>query len=99
MTCATWSADGHALAIGWQRGWAIWTVYGRLTCYAAGEASDLPASFEDHFMQGISRAVRERSRAGADEQFWNPADLALFVLCPPPPTVKDKSARASPLPH
>jgi hypothetical protein len=29
-----WSSDGYALAVGWENGWALWSVSGR--CLASG---------------------------------------------------------------
>ena len=29
-----WSSDGYALAVGWEHGWALWSVSGR--CLASG---------------------------------------------------------------
>lgn len=32
VTCLEWTSDGYALAVGWERGWAIFTVGGRCIC-------------------------------------------------------------------
>lgn len=29
-TSLAWSSDGHALATGWQKGWSIWSTFGKL---------------------------------------------------------------------
>ncbi|KAK4051297.1 WD40 repeat protein [Microbotryomycetes sp. JL221] len=82
VTSMSWTSDGYALAVGWQFGWAIWSVYGRLGSWSVqgslatgygveGEKSD---AFEDHFMNG----------------FWSPGNLELFILCPPPTYPKHK---------
>ncbi|KAM0787921.1 hypothetical protein ACM66B_006127 [Microbotryomycetes sp. NB124-2] len=80
VTALSWASDGYALALGWQFGWAIWSVYGRLGSWSVqgslatgygveGEKSD---AFEDHFMHGVR------------DLFWSPGNLELFILCPPP---------------
>lgn len=57
------TSDGYALALGWEQGWAVWTVYGRLTTWAVGgdaggaEGGEQPASFQDRFMNGIKELV------------------------------------------
>lgn len=59
------TSDGHALAVGWHSGWALWSTNGRLGSWSVagsldsgygieGERSD---AFEDHFMQGVKGLV------------------------------------------
>ena len=31
-----WSSDGYALAVGWEHGWAIWSVGGRCLAWGFG---------------------------------------------------------------
>lgn len=31
-----WSSDGYVLAVGWEKGWAIWSVGGRCLAWAVG---------------------------------------------------------------
>lgn len=58
------TSDGYALALGWEHGWAVWTVYGRLTTWAVGgdaggaEGGEQSPSFQDRFMNGIKELVR-----------------------------------------
>lgn len=53
-----WSSDGYVLAVGWERGWAIFSVGGR--CLASGFGVDDvvdSARFQDAFMDGIKDLV------------------------------------------
>lgn len=57
------TSDGYALALGWEHGWAVWTVYGRLTTWAVGgdaggaEGGEQSPNFQDRFMNGIKQLV------------------------------------------
>lgn len=31
-----WSSDGYVLAVGWQHGWAVWSVGGRCLAWGFG---------------------------------------------------------------
>ena len=31
-----WSSDGYVLAVGWERGWAVWSVAGRCLAWGFG---------------------------------------------------------------
>jgi WD40 repeat protein len=35
-----WSSDGYVLAVGWEHGWAVWSVAGR--CLAWGFGTEYP---------------------------------------------------------
>ena len=62
------TSDGYALAVGWTCGWAVWTVYGRLTTWSVGvhasgtEDADVPHTFEDSFINGIRMMVLGHNR-------------------------------------
>ncbi|KDN49477.1 LOW QUALITY PROTEIN: hypothetical protein RSAG8_02179, partial [Rhizoctonia solani AG-8 WAC10335] len=36
LTCAEWTSDGYACAVGWERGWGAWSIGGRCLCWAIG---------------------------------------------------------------
>jgi hypothetical protein len=59
VQCMEWSADGYVLAVGWKRGWALWSVGGR--CLASSFGADdhqMDADkFQDAFMHGVRRLV------------------------------------------
>ena len=78
VICATWlaydvllqsisdyagrSSDGYALAIGWERGWSVWSPYGRLSFWgvggtASGAESEPSSTFEDQFLRGVISMV------------------------------------------
>jgi hypothetical protein len=31
-----WSSDGYVLAVGWEKGWAVWSVAGRCLAWGFG---------------------------------------------------------------
>ena len=34
VTSLAWTADGHALAVGYERGWAVWSMFGHLMTHS-----------------------------------------------------------------
>lgn len=53
-----WSSDGYVLAVGWEHGWAIFSIGGR--CLASGFGVDDTIDnerFQDAFMHGIKDLV------------------------------------------
>ncbi|KAG9037462.1 hypothetical protein FRB95_005401 [Tulasnella sp. JGI-2019a] len=64
-----WTSDGYALAVGWERGWSVWSVGGMCLCWAVGvEGGPSSARFDDKFMFGVSSLL------------WMPGNLELLVL-------------------
>jgi hypothetical protein len=56
-----WSSDGYVLAVGWEHGWAIFSIGGR--CLASGFGVDEVVDnerFQDAFMHGIKDLVSHR---------------------------------------
>ncbi|KAF8321799.1 RIC1-domain-containing protein [Clavulina sp. PMI_390] len=71
VTALEWTSDGYALAVGWEKGWAVYTVGGR--CLASsvtyeGEVSE--ERFDDAFMGGVV------------DFMWAPGNLELLTLAP-----------------
>ncbi|KAH7104731.1 RIC1-domain-containing protein [Auriculariales sp. MPI-PUGE-AT-0066] len=64
-----WSSDGYVLAVGWERGWSVWSVSGRCLASGVGVEEDHPV-FSDKFMQGVMYL------------FWIPGNLELVLLAP-----------------
>ncbi|KAF8528030.1 RIC1-domain-containing protein [Hysterangium stoloniferum] len=72
VRCMEWSSDGYVLAVGWDSGWAIWSVGGRCLAWALGVDDDInPTRFHDTFMQGVI------------DLFWIPGNCELIVLANP----------------
>lgn len=64
-----WSSDGHALAVGWELGWSVWSTFGKLMgCSLTENWQDASTRFSDHFMQGVQ------------DLFWGPGNTDLFLL-------------------
>jgi hypothetical protein len=64
-----WSSDSYVLAVGFERGWAVWSVAGRCLAWSFGYADSVDEErFRDVFMGGV-RAL-----------FWAPGDFELVVL-------------------
>ena len=54
-----WSSDMYVLAVGWMRGWAVWSVAGRCLAWSFGYEEQVdPDRFQDSFMGGIRELVR-----------------------------------------
>ncbi|KAL1407763.1 WD40 repeat protein [Vanrija albida] len=69
VTSLEWTSDGYALAVGYERGWAVWSMGGRLGGWGAEALADEEA-WPDSFMNG------------AKALFWAPGNLDLFLLTP-----------------
>ncbi|GAA6007995.1 hypothetical protein JCM11491_006569 [Sporobolomyces phaffii] len=90
VTCLAYTSDGLALAVGWDRGWSVWSVFGRLASWSTqggmtrdegagyGVEGEKGMGFEDHFLAGVRQL------------FWATGDTELVVLCPPPVHPKKK---------
>lgn len=64
-----WSSDGYVLAVGWEHGWAVWSVGGRCLAWGFGVEEHIDAEkFQDYFMNGI-RSL-----------FWSSGNFELVVL-------------------
>ncbi|KAK2461688.1 hypothetical protein APHAL10511_006151 [Amanita phalloides] len=73
-----WSSDGYVLAVGWRRGWGIFSVGGRCLALAVGPGDNVDRlKFQDTFMYGMQNL------------FWGPGNLELFALAFPTSTAPD----------
>ncbi|KAH8917166.1 RIC1-domain-containing protein [Atractiella rhizophila] len=78
VSTLSWTSDGYALAVGWKKGWSIWSVFGRLNCWSNDgrtngieneeEVELVNIRFQDHFMKGVKG------------MFWAAGNLELTVL-------------------
>ncbi|KAH8120516.1 RIC1-domain-containing protein [Phellopilus nigrolimitatus] len=73
-----WSSDGYVLAVGWENGWAIWSVGGRCLAWGFGVDDDVDNErFQDFFMFGTT------------DLFWGQGNFELLVLSRFSPTRQD----------
>lgn len=68
-----WTSDGYALAVGYENGWAVWSMGGRLDGWGVAAQEDDSGPVDD-FMRGVSAL------------FWAPGNLDLFMVAPSAPT-------------
>lgn len=69
ITSMAWTSDGYALAVGYERSWAVWSLGGRLNGWGVMDPdNDEPVT--DSFMNGVSSL------------FWSPGNLDLFMQAP-----------------
>ena len=53
-----WSSDGYVLAVGWEKGWAVWSVGGRCLAWGFGVEYEVDEErFTDAFMYGVRSLV------------------------------------------
>lgn len=53
-----WSSDGYVLAVGWENGWAVWSVGGRCLAWSFGVEYEVDQErFQDTFMYGVRDLV------------------------------------------
>ncbi|OBZ79139.1 Guanine nucleotide exchange factor subunit ric1 [Grifola frondosa] len=73
-----WSSDGYVLAVGWQKGWAIWSVGGRCLAWGFGVEYEVDEEkFQDAFMYGVL------------DLFWAPGNFELVMLAQSSPNKVD----------
>ncbi|KAF9229601.1 RIC1-domain-containing protein [Gyrodon lividus] len=73
-----WSSDGCVLAVGWEHGWAIFSVGGRCLASAFGVDDTVDGErFQDAFMHGVK------------DLFWAPGNFELVVLAQSSPNKPD----------
>ena len=69
VTSMSWTSDGHGLAVAWQRGWAVWSTFGKLmACSVRENESGIHKRFIDTFL------------FGAKALFWVPGNTELYFL-------------------
>ncbi|KAK1921027.1 RIC1-domain-containing protein [Papiliotrema laurentii] len=66
----SWTTDGYALAVGYEHGWAVWSVGGRLGGWGMADSEESDVEKEG-FMHGVK------------DLFWAPGNLELFALSSP----------------
>ncbi|WFD28827.1 WD40 repeat protein [Malassezia nana] len=64
-----WSPEGHALAVGYAHGWALWSALGRLVAH----------SFRDDWAVA-TRVFRDGFAFGVQSLFWGLGGTELFLL-------------------
>ncbi|EPQ26600.1 uncharacterized protein PFL1_05921 [Pseudozyma flocculosa PF-1] len=65
----SWTSDGYALAVGWDKAVGVWSTYGKLMgCSLREDWETASKHFSDSFM------------FGARDLFWGPGNTDLFVL-------------------
>lgn len=70
-----WTSDGYALAVGYEHGWAVWSMGGQLNGWGvAAQDHDEDSGPVDAFMRGVSAL------------FWAPGNLDLVMVAPTEPT-------------
>ncbi|KAI0670204.1 RIC1-domain-containing protein [Trametes maxima] len=73
-----WSSDGYVLAVGWEKGWAVWSVGGRCLAWGFGVEYEVDEErFQDAFMYGV-RGL-----------FWAPGNFELVMLAQSSPNQAD----------
>lgn len=72
VICLDWTADGHALAVGYEHGWAIWSTFGHVMCH----------SFREDWTTA-TRTYRDSFQFGVQSVFWGLGGTELFVLARP----------------
>ena len=69
VTSLSWTSDGHALAVAWEKGWAVWSTYGKL----------MACSLRENW-QGMHKKFMDVFLFGAKKLFWGPGNTDLYFL-------------------
>ncbi|KAM5532186.1 hypothetical protein V8D89_014142 [Ganoderma adspersum] len=73
-----WSSDGYVLAVGWEKGWAVWSVGGRCLAWGFGVEYEVDEDrFTDSFMYGVGSL------------FWVSGNFELVMLAQNSPNKPD----------
>jgi hypothetical protein len=70
LTLLSWSPDGYCLFAGYERGWAIWSVYGKLGANTFGADQSMAETNDEEWLCGV--------RAG----FWVGGGAEILLLGP-----------------
>lgn len=57
VTSFAWTSDGYGLAAGYEKGWAVWSMGGRLGGWGLSEGEDGNRDGEEGFMHGVNDLV------------------------------------------
>lgn len=70
VTSLSWTADGYALAVGWEKGFSVWSVFGKVLMTSIKDDWEefVPSTFQDQYLRGVQ------------DLFWNLASTELFML-------------------
>ncbi|WWC93237.1 hypothetical protein V866_000070 [Kwoniella sp. B9012] len=71
VTSLAWTSDGYCLAAGYEKGWAAWSMGGRLGGWGINDEDALDDG-DDHGQRAV----------GVVDVFWVPGNLELFLLRP-----------------
>ena len=69
ITTLTYSPDGYCLFAGFEKGWAMWSVYGKLQATSFMSTPSISELNEEGWLQGVAEA------------FWIRAGSALLLSC------------------
>lgn len=89
VTHLAWTSDGYALAVAWEKGFSIWSAYGRLTCWSLNGSMDVGDL--DH-VPVLDEAVQDRFVAGVIDLAWVQGDFDLWMLAPAPNEAPGRSS-------
>lgn len=57
-----WSSDGYVLAVGWEKGWAVWSVAGRCLAWSFGlENRTDESKYDKNLFRAFSNGIELRS--------------------------------------
>ena len=78
ITNMSYSPDGYCLFIGYQNGWATWSVYGKLGATSFGSGSSATSEPTQGWLGGIADSAW--LTGGSDLLFLSPNDNQLWIL-------------------
>jgi RAB6A-GEF complex partner protein 1 len=55
-----WSSDGYVLAVGWEKGWAIWSVSGRCLAWSFGSENQTDESRYENNIESVNSSTELR---------------------------------------
>ena len=78
IACMSYSPDGYALFVGYEKGWALWSVYGKLGASSFSSERSIAEAADEGWLTG----VKDGFWVGGGSQLLllGPADNRLWVL-------------------
>jgi hypothetical protein len=75
-----WSSDGYVLAVGWEKGWAVWSVAGRCLAWSFGWENQTDESRYEKQLWASAAILSSDFQIQRHVHEWHPGSCGLLDL-------------------